>query len=310
MSTGKTHHVALVALLNVRGQILLGLKRDCWGLLGGHVKHSDRERTKTIAREIQEESKLEGVFGQQLIFSCDEQRNGQLYLFDVFVGYNYGEDPPVPLLNEGILEVKWFHFDEAKKLPLTPVTQKAIDFLERKTGRSFVSECVHHFQVVMNLAQSQGGNEQAMGALKRNLDKSIKSLYLINQYPAQREIKDNREEETIFFVDDHREILSIFSDNFRAMGYRVYGFSDPTEALEWVRSKSPTIKIGALVVDYNMPDINGNDFIKEAKPLLNTDTQIVLISGDNIPSKERGGAKFFMKPVSPMELVEAIQKKK
>lgn len=305
MSKGKTHHVALAALLNVYGQILLGKKGLFWGLLGGHIESSDKGREKTIAREIREESKLEGVFEQQLIFSCDEQRSGQLYLFDIFVGYHYGENPPAPLLKEGILEVKWFSFDEAKKLKLTRVAQKAIDFLEKKTDRSFMSECLHHFQVVVNLAQSRQISREVMSALIWSFGKSANILQMVSSESIPKKKKTDHEQKTILFVEDHREILGTFSENFKFFGYLVYAFSNPEKALEWL--KNSVVEINALVTDYEMPGIDGAEFIRKAKPHLNASTRIVLLSGKNVPEEEKEGVIFFGKPVSAVEIIQAIQ---
>ena len=197
---GETHNITLMALLNVYGQILLGKKGESWILLGGHLEFSDQGRAKAVVREILEESQLEGVFDQRWIFGFHEHRNGQLYLFDVFVGSHYGQKTPTPLLEERISEIRWFDFDETKKLALTYAAQRAINFLENK-DRSFMSECLHHFQIVMNLAQSRGGSEQTMSALKSYFDKSAKLLSLINRETMFPDTKiEKNEMETVLFL--------------------------------------------------------------------------------------------------------------
>ena len=115
-------YVVLITLLNVRGEILLGLKKGTWGLLGGHYEKTDQGgRRQTVLREVLEESQLERVIGLRHFFNHDDEKRPRL--FDVYIGHYYGNKPPAPLLTEDIVEVRWFNPADAKVLRLTQVAR-------------------------------------------------------------------------------------------------------------------------------------------------------------------------------------------
>ncbi|MFA6278718.1 MAG: NUDIX hydrolase [Candidatus Paceibacterota bacterium] len=176
------HTIALVALLNAKKQILLALKDGQWWLLGGHREKEDRGRHRTVTREVWEESKLEEIFDQQLLFSCHEwQKSGALYVFDISIGHYFGDKPPTPLVREGIVELRWFDLDEAEKLKLTPLARKTLAHLRKTLRLSFLGDCLHHLHQVIELSQARGASEKDMADLKRCLNASKKALNRINK---------------------------------------------------------------------------------------------------------------------------------
>jgi len=109
-----TVHIVLMALLNAREEFFLVRRKDGnWGLAGGHEEPSDKGRKEASSREVYEEAKLAGIFGQQILFMSHEQKDACVNVYHVLLGYYYGEKPPVPLLQE-ILEARWFSANEAK----------------------------------------------------------------------------------------------------------------------------------------------------------------------------------------------------
>ena len=248
------------------------------------------------------------IFGKQLIFSHDETKGEELRLFDVYLGYYYEDRSPKPLLKEGIRELRWFDLEEVKKLELTKITQRAVDFLEKKTDRTFLSECLHHLQVVINLAQSEGASEVLLEGLRRSLDESIATLSLVSLTPKSEDKPEDHcleEEKIVLIVDDHPEMLETLRDAFELQGYKAYIFSNPNEALPWIKLLGK--KIRALIVDYHLPGIKGNILIEQVKNYLNPKAKIIMISDDEPQEKEKAGTIFFKKILLPNELIRAIE---
>ena len=298
-------HIVLIALINPKKQILLGRKRTAWGLPGGHLESFDKGRETAVGREIKEETKLVNVHGKQWLFSHDETKGNELRLFDVFVGYYYEEGLPEPLVKEGIKELRWFTVEEAKKLELTRITQKAIEFLSQKAEKSFILESLQYLQVIANLAQSQGASGALLGKLKRNLKEVAKALSQItfSQKPEERAL----EEKTLLIVDDHQETLETFRHNIESRGYKVYAFSDPGEALFWIKILRK--KINALVVDYHLPKMKGSVLIRRARRYLSPTAKVILMSADEPGEKEKVGTIFLRKVLWADDIIRAIEKK-
>ncbi|PIP33993.1 hypothetical protein COX69_02465 [Candidatus Falkowbacteria bacterium CG_4_10_14_0_2_um_filter_48_10] len=299
-------HVVLLLLINLRGQVFLCRKRDEWILPGGHVENFDLDRMQAAQREIKEETELEGIFGQQLLFHYDEQVNSHLRLYDVYAAYYYGDKKPAPLIKEGIVEAAWFAPDEIKKLSHSELTKQALKHLE-DNGRSFVSECLHHLQVIANLAQSQGLDHKGAKELMKNMEKTVKTIMGISRQnncaalvPVQEKNKG-----AVMIVDDHQAVLSTLREAFISYGYAVYGFSDPLEALAWLKEE-PNVRLKAVIADYQMAGLNGQEFLNQAAPLVKEFKKII-ISGEDVNAEVKKEFRFFMKPFLPSIILKAVE---
>ena len=69
----------------------------------------------------------------------------------------------------------------------------------------------------------------------------------------------------ILIVDDEFDIVTIVRQSLEKRGFIVFGFTDPSLALEHLRINSKQYSL--VVSDVRMPEINGYEFIKKVKEI-------------------------------------------
>lgn len=114
---------------------------------------------------------------------------------------------------------------------------------------------------------------------------------------------------TLLIVDDEPAIRLILAHYF-APDFTVVQKANGLEAMEWLASgNSPDV----IVADYDMPIVNGPDFIKQVRASsLHRDVSLIVLSGkDNTSSKiqclKLGADDYLVKPFNPEELSLRIQ---
>ncbi len=115
--------------------------------------------------------------------------------------------------------------------------------------------------------------------------------------------------EHILFVDDEAPIAEVAKVMLPRLGYRVTVFSNPREALGFLRENSADLDL--LMTDYSMPDMNGVDLIRAAtrlKPSL----PAVLLTGYGRPLDSKAAVglnirEVITKPFTMEILASAIQ---
>lgn len=114
---------------------------------------------------------------------------------------------------------------------------------------------------------------------------------------------------TLLIVDDEPSIRLILAHYF-ASEFEVVLKSNGMEAMEWLeQNNSPD----AIVADYDMPVMDGPDFIKQIRASsLHRDVSLIILSGkDNTSSKiqclKLGADDYLVKPFNPEELSLRIQ---
>jgi PleD family two-component response regulator len=110
----------------------------------------------------------------------------------------------------------------------------------------------------------------------------------------------------ILAVDDLRTQLVIYRSTL-AHHYEVRACKSPLKALELLK----TVKIDLIIVDIEMPEMTGFEFIRELRENLNLrDLPVLVISSheDTADAVKYGASDFIKKPVKPAELRERIDK--
>jgi CheY-like chemotaxis protein len=106
---------------------------------------------------------------------------------------------------------------------------------------------------------------------------------------------------TVLLVDDNEMILMTRKLIFERYGYRVITAVDGGSALTKL-SQEP---IAVAVVDYHLPDMDGNRLCQEIKQQ-NGNIHVVLASG-SIPEEESDCPDYVvLKNSSPLELVHTV----
>jgi FixJ family two-component response regulator len=110
----------------------------------------------------------------------------------------------------------------------------------------------------------------------------------------------------VFIVDDDPRVREALSDLLESLGWRAVALGSAGEYLSYPRPDLPA----CLILDVELPDINGLDFQKQISH--GDHPPIVFLTGHgDIPSSVRaikdGAVDFLTKPFTERDLVEAIR---
>lgn len=114
----------------------------------------------------------------------------------------------------------------------------------------------------------------------------------------------------VLIIDDNVVDVKIVSHAVERIGYSCHGFTDHTQALEWVQSNRPQY----IFLDLQMPTITGFELIPVLKnmPHLKS-TPILIISGKNnkedvLRAIKAGAVDYVVKPLDPLVIQEKFKK--
>ncbi len=114
---------------------------------------------------------------------------------------------------------------------------------------------------------------------------------------------------TILMVDDVPSNLAALSDMLTTFGYRVQQARNGRSALELIKAKLPDL----ILLDINMPDMNGYEVCERLKVDANTrDIPVIFISAlseteNVVRGFELGGVDYITKPFQFREVVARVQ---
>ena len=113
----------------------------------------------------------------------------------------------------------------------------------------------------------------------------------------------------ILYVDDDKLLTSTFSTLMKVEGFEdVVIFNEPTKALEYLESNSADL----IISDFLMPDMNGLEFLTEAKKLYPETSMILLTAYADKENaiktiNEIGVYKYIEKPWDNDDLIMNIK---
>ncbi|GLR84070.1 response regulator transcription factor [Bradyrhizobium iriomotense] len=110
----------------------------------------------------------------------------------------------------------------------------------------------------------------------------------------------------VFIVDDDARMRESLSDLLESLGWRSVALGSASEYMSYTRPNLPA----CLILDVELPDINGLDFQKQISH--GDHPPIVFLTGHgDIPSSVRaikdGAVDFLTKPFTERDLVDAIR---
>ena len=112
----------------------------------------------------------------------------------------------------------------------------------------------------------------------------------------------------ILIVDDDDDFRGLLSDVFSQAGYQVTAVDNPHTAIEKF-GKEP---FDAVVTDHNMPEMTGEDLIKEIRSN-EPNIPIILVSGylnqDLIQNLKNVNTEIFHKPLNVISLLRKTEEK-
>ena len=110
----------------------------------------------------------------------------------------------------------------------------------------------------------------------------------------------------ILIIEDEHNIRISLKENLVSEGFDVDDVVDASSALEKIKD----IFYDILLVDYNLPEMNGLDFIKEASQISPKSMPIIITGYSSVEiaveAMRMGAHDYLIKPVSIAELVKVI----
>lgn len=112
----------------------------------------------------------------------------------------------------------------------------------------------------------------------------------------------------ILIVEDSYTSFLLLAETLRFEGFESRLASDVKEALTLVRKQTPDL----ILLDLNMPEITGYDFLRMRSELHISDVPIIVISALDSPesiskTRELGAADFISKPINLKLVVEKVK---
>lgn len=113
---------------------------------------------------------------------------------------------------------------------------------------------------------------------------------------------------TIFIIDDSATMLMSVQQSLEMAGFKVETASDGLQAFNKLKTG---LKPDLIITDINMPNMNGLDFIKNARTLLRF-TPILALTTESQgakrdQAKSLGATGWLVKPVSGPDLIKVIK---
>ncbi|HXQ38403.1 MAG TPA: response regulator [Anaerolineales bacterium] len=112
----------------------------------------------------------------------------------------------------------------------------------------------------------------------------------------------------ILHVEDDKTIAGIVKEMLEDQGWQVETCADGNAALEKISGED---EYDLLVVDYDLPGVNGIELISRARDLDHRcDTPMVVLAGSPVEAaaREAGADVFLQKPKDVSSLVETINR--
>jgi len=113
----------------------------------------------------------------------------------------------------------------------------------------------------------------------------------------------------VLLVDDEDALRMSPADDIREAGYEVFDFASPVAAWECFLQTS---EIGAVVIDWKMPEMNGLDFLSRAKQV-QADVQVILVTAYGtvqtaVQAVKLGAYDYLVKPFETEELLLTLRR--
>ncbi|MCQ2995369.1 response regulator [Pseudomonas viridiflava] len=113
---------------------------------------------------------------------------------------------------------------------------------------------------------------------------------------------------TIFVIDDSSVMLASVKQNLELAGFTVETAKDGLDAFQRVKGG---LKPDLIITDINMPNMNGIEFIRNARTVLRFTPILVLTTESQTvkrdEAKKLGATGWLVKPVSGGDLLKVIK---
>jgi len=117
-----------------------------------------------------------------------------------------------------------------------------------------------------------------------------------------------RSKAKILVLDDDPNIVEVIVTRLESMDFNVYGYTNPTKALNALRDDSYCV----MITDLKMPNKDGMMVLQEAKRI-DPDVEVIILTAYGsiegaVKAIKEGAYDYIAKPFEPLELVTKIEK--
>jgi two-component system chemotaxis response regulator CheY len=116
---------------------------------------------------------------------------------------------------------------------------------------------------------------------------------------------------TALVVDDSKAMRAILTKTLKGLGFAVREAADGKEALRVIQAETSAMEL--ILVDWNMPEMNGLDLLKQLrqKPELSSLIVVMVTAETDVDriaeALEAGANEYVMKPFTRDILVEKLE---
>jgi DNA-binding NtrC family response regulator len=109
---------------------------------------------------------------------------------------------------------------------------------------------------------------------------------------------------SIVLIDDNLELVILFKEILEKNGYKVWGFTNPEIALEFIRNN--LTRCNLVISDDQLPHLNGYELGKKIKEI-DKNIKMILVSNYEDSHENKSEFKFIQKPITIDNLIETIE---
>ncbi|MBU9723469.1 response regulator transcription factor [Bacillus alkalicola] len=115
-------------------------------------------------------------------------------------------------------------------------------------------------------------------------------------------------EHSVLILDNNQDQILKMESYFKKIGFNLYSVSTSKDALKFLQTFTPA----AIILDINIPTINGLDLCRELRFIQNDWTPIIIISSnddelDSVLGLELGADDYIIKPIRYKELIARVK---
>jgi CheY-like chemotaxis protein len=125
-----------------------------------------------------------------------------------------------------------------------------------------------------------------------------------------REVQKKIDDLKVLIIDDQPEVRALIRDVLAEAGAsRTFEATNGKEALQFIDADFESINL--IICDWNMPSMNGLDFLKQIRSVF-PDIPFIMVTGKSdknsvIEAKVAGVSAFIRKPFSPEQLESKLR---
>ncbi|WP_038248014.1 ATPase, T2SS/T4P/T4SS family [Ghiorsea bivora] len=145
-------------------------------------------------------------------------------------------------------------------------------------------------------------------------DGNLMSLGQANEARDQGQLapKEDTKRNTILLIDDSKSIRSLVGFILKSEGFDIAEAEDGRKGLDLLKQALPQVALA--IVDYDMPNMTGPEFVQEVRRQSKyDDIPVVMLTSrhdedDEVLGLDSGADDYIIKPVEPMKLQARVRK--